>query len=130
MGLSPRDVLNCMQLFKARGERSSFVLALEELKEAEQQGYWHVISTVCVSRPLSIVLANAPPFFSASCCVTTACKACAFTPMFGRRSRVAATLVCATAQCFTLLLQCFTRLLSAFSTSGFGFCFVQPFSSS
>lgn len=27
------------ELFKARGERSSFVLALEELKEAEQQGF-------------------------------------------------------------------------------------------
>jgi hypothetical protein len=103
VGFLPRNVLRCMQLFKSRGERSSFVLALEELKEAEQQGYWHFISTACVSRPSPIVFANAPPFFSAFCCVTTACKACAFTRMFGRRSRVAVTLLCSTAQWFAVV---------------------------
>jgi hypothetical protein len=41
------------QLFKARGERSSFVLALEELKEAEQNGYLRYFHANCI-RPFSL----------------------------------------------------------------------------
>jgi hypothetical protein len=37
-----------LQVCKARGEHSSFVLALEELKEAEQNGYRSHVEAICI----------------------------------------------------------------------------------
>ena len=51
----------CLQLRKARGERSSFVLALEELKEAEQKGYVRFVSSCCLALPTTATSRRHPP---------------------------------------------------------------------
>ncbi len=84
-----------LQLFKARGERASFVMALEELKEAEQNGCRffldaYIIFSCTVIGFTFLLTPPSPPFPpsppSVCCCVTTVCKACAFTQTFGRRT--------------------------------------------